>query len=279
MNHRPRKRFGQNFLVDPSFVEAIVDAIGATAGDQLIEIGPGRGALTQALLSRSINRLEVIEIDRDLIQLLANRFGAKIKIHHQDVLSFDFNQLLLSDQKIRLVGNLPYNISTPFLFHLIKFPQLFSDCHFMLQKEVVNRLSAEPGSRRYGRLTIMIQLEFDVDPVFDVPPTAFQPIPKVESTFVRLIPKQNTLESIEDRSLFDRIIKLAFGQRRKRLNNALSDLIAKSDWQKLTIDPTLRPEALSIADYVILSNEVSKLVEHPHSNNHENCHGHSNTRG
>ncbi len=256
MSHRPRKRFGQNFLRDQSVIERIVDCINPKAGEHLVEIGPGQGALTAGLLSR-IDSLDAIELDRDLVQPLIeqfDRFGATkdLRIHQADALKFDFQQLRSDAEKLRLVGNLPYNISTPLLFHLIDQAAVIQDMHFMLQKEVVDRMAAGPGSKTYGRLSVMLQISCEVTPLFDISPEAFYPPPKVQSTVVRLVPLASPLVAAESMPGFAALVTAAFNQRRKTLRNNLKHLINEAEIAAVGIDPTARSETLSPQQFVAL---------------------------
>ncbi|MDH5594252.1 MAG: 16S rRNA (adenine(1518)-N(6)/adenine(1519)-N(6))-dimethyltransferase RsmA, partial [Gammaproteobacteria bacterium] len=225
MEHRPRKRFGQNFLHDPNIISRIIDAIHPRDDQQLVEIGPGQGALTSFLLDR-INHLDVVELDRDLVTLLRKKFSdtEKLTIHSADALKFDFCSLGTQGNKIRLIGNLPYNISTPLIFHLLEQSHCISDMHFMLQKEVVERMAAQPATKAYGRLTIMVQLFCTVEKLFTVPPGAFNPPPKVDSMIVRLIPHESPQYEIKNKTVLQELVNQAFSQRRKTLRNALKRL-------------------------------------------------------
>jgi 16S rRNA (adenine1518-N6/adenine1519-N6)-dimethyltransferase len=251
---KPRKRFGQHFLKDQYIIDNIITAIDPTSEDHLVEIGPGQGALTFPLMALYPElTLTLIEIDRDLVQFLSAKIHKNIQIYQSDVLKFDFSQL--KKTPIRIMGNLPYNISTPLLFHLLTYKNLIKDMHFMLQQEVVDRLSASPHTKAYGRLSIMIQYDFDVIPLFSVPPDAFSPPPKVNSAIVRLIPKM-PVEKIKNKALFEQIVREAFQHRRKTLKNALKNHLTEENMIKYNIDPTLRPEALSVDDYVKLCNRM-----------------------
>lgn len=254
MNHIAKKKFGQNFLIDTFIIGQIIDCINPKAQDHLVEIGPGTGAITLPLLPL-VAKIDAIELDRDIIPILekkAEKIG-KLNIHQSDVLEFSFATLTKESKSLRVVGNLPYNISTPLLFHLFDQQELIIDMHFMLQKEVAQRLAATPGSKQYGRLGIMAQYFCDVESLIDVPPQAFQPPPKVDSMFIRLIPKKPEKEA-HDIKLLDQVVKQAFGKRRKTLANALKGLISAEQIISLGIDPTLRPEQLSLENYVTLSN-------------------------
>ena len=254
--HRPRKRFGQHFLSDPGVIDAIVRAIDPQPGDTIVEIGPGHGAITEPLAKKA-GKLHCIELDRDLAAALRRRFGAseRVSIHEADALSFDYCEL---GDSLRIVGNLPYNISTPLLFHLIDSRDCIVDMHFMLQKEVVDRMTADPGSKAYGRLGIMLGCHLDVEALFDVGPQCFDPPPAVVSAIVRLAPLGSDRPGIDDEKLLGRLVATAFSQRRKTLRNALKTLLDESELRSLGVDPGKRPEALPIADYVTLANYVSR---------------------
>jgi 16S rRNA (adenine1518-N6/adenine1519-N6)-dimethyltransferase len=253
--HQARKRFGQNFLVSPGIVRRIIDAIAPRTGDLVVEIGPGLGALTAPLLE-CVERLHVVEIDRDLIVRLKETYPPeRLVIHEGDALEFDFAAL---GERLRIVGNLPYNISTPLLFHLAACADHVRDMHFMLQKEVVDRMAAPPGSGDYGRLSVMLQYRFDIERLFIVPPGAFNPAPKVDSAIVRLVPKKvGAGETAKDEALFARVVMAAFSQRRKMLRNTLREMISEDGLAALGIAPTARAEELSVADYVRLSNSLA----------------------
>ncbi|MFC0178681.1 16S rRNA (adenine(1518)-N(6)/adenine(1519)-N(6))-dimethyltransferase RsmA [Thorsellia kenyensis] len=259
LGHTARKRFGQNFLVDMNVIENIVAAINPKDDEVLLEIGPGLGALTEVVASR-IKKLNVIEIDRDLAQRLQSHpfIRDQLTIYQQDALKFDFNALSSEHQKpLRVFGNLPYNISTPLMFHLFTFTDKILDMFFMLQKEVVERLSAGPGSKNYGRLSIMAQYYCEVIPVLEVPPNAFKPAPKVDSAVVKLIPHTTPKYHVKDISLLARITAMAFAQRRKTLRNSLSELCELNDLEQVGIDNTLRAENLSVQQYCDLANWLS----------------------
>jgi 16S rRNA (adenine1518-N6/adenine1519-N6)-dimethyltransferase len=252
--HRARKRFGQNFLADPNIIRKIIDAIAPKAGETMVEIGPGLGAMTDPLVER-LGHLHVVEIDRDLIARLKERYSPdRLTIHEGDALAFDFASL---GQPLRVVGNLPYNISTPLLFHLADFASRVNDLTFMLQKEVVMRMVAEPGSADYGRLSVMLQYRFRMGRLFDVPPGAFRPAPKVTSSIVRMMPLPAEQLAARDEALLGRIVAAAFGQRRKTLRNTLRDYLAEADYAELGIDPGLRGERLAVADFVAIANHCA----------------------
>lgn len=255
MKHTPRKRFGQNFLTDTSVLDQIISSIAPQPGDAMVEIGPGLGAMTRLLLQH-LNRLHVVELDRDLVARLQKSFSPdKLVIHQGDALRFDFAQIpVASGQRLRVVGNLPYNISTPMLFHLTQFTALVQDQHFMLQKEVVERMVAEPGGKSYGRLSVMLQWRYRMELLFIVPPTAFEPPPKVESAIVRMIPISNPLEC--DTARLEQVVMKAFSQRRKVLRNCLAPLFTESDLIDAGIDPQARPETVPLAQFVALANRL-----------------------
>ena len=256
--HVPRKRFGQHFLHDAGILRKIVLAIAPKPGDNIVEIGPGEGALTLPLL-REIGRLTAIELDRDLVPRLqaAAQGVGDLDIVNADVLTVDLS-LLAANGPLRIVGNLPYNISSPILFHCIEHIDAISDMHFMLQKEVVERMAAAPGSKVYGRLSVMLQLVCRVDPLLRVPPGAFRPPPKVESAVVRLTPRAPDERQFADAALIARIVKAAFGQRRKTLANALRDLADAEKIADAGIDPRARAEQLAPAAFVALARVLSK---------------------
>lgn len=258
--HQPRKRFGQNFLSDQAIVDGIVAAIGATAADKLIEIGPGMGVLTAPLIKRCPT-LIAVEIDRDLSEILRERFAmhAGFTLHRGDALRTDF-AALGSYQPMRIVGNLPYNISTPLMFHLLNYSGLIVDMHFMLQKEVVDRLAARPGSKLYGRLSVMMQYQCQVQALLAVPSSAFTPPPKVASALVRLVPHAIRPCTAQDPDFFSRLVNTCFQQRRKTLRNSIKGLIQPGAiTEGIDIDLTARPETLSVSDFVALSNQLSTM--------------------
>jgi 16S rRNA (adenine1518-N6/adenine1519-N6)-dimethyltransferase len=257
LSHRPRKRFGQNFLHDPVVIGKIVSAVHPRSQDTLFEIGPGQGAITAPILAAA-GELSVVELDRDLIGPLQARcaeFG-KLTAHNADALTFDFCRFA-QDAPLRVIGNLPYNISTPLLFHLLEQHHCIKDMHFMLQKEVVERMAAGPGSRQYGRLSIMLQYRCRVTPLFTIGPEAFNPPPKVESAFVRLEPFKQPPVQVTDEALFGRLVKQAFSQRRKTLRNTLRDMVDAATMTELGIDPSARAETLAIQDFAALANHLS----------------------
>ena len=252
--HRPRKRFGQHFLADPGVIGAIVDAIRPAPTDVIVEIGPGTGALTKTL-ARTAGALHAVELDRDLAAALRDEYAGRdnVTIHEADALAFDFGAL---GADLRIVGNLPYNISTPLLFHLLQYRDAIVDMHFMLQKEVVDRMAAEPGTKAYGRLGIMLGCHFDIESLFEVDRSAFDPPPDVTSAIVRLVPLPVGTYDIDDEEGFSRLVAQAFSQRRKTIRNALRGMVDEEILEFAGIDPGLRAEAISIADFVRLANTL-----------------------
>ena len=251
-SHRPRKRFGQHFLHDPGVLARLVEAIAPERGDAILEIGPGEGALTRPLLER-VARMEAIEIDRDLAARLAAQFPReRLAVHCADALEFDFGAC---PPGVRLVGNLPYNVSTPLLFHLARYAERVRDMHFMLQAEVVDRMVARPSIPDYGRLSVTLQTRFRMQRLFRVAPGAFRPPPKVESAVVRLVPLPPGERAQVDERVFAEVVAAAFSARRKMLRNALA--MRPEDFAALAIDPTLRPENLSPSDYVRVAQRIS----------------------
>jgi len=277
MAHTPRKRFGQNFLHDHTIIYNIISSIQAKPGQHWVEIGPGQGALTEPLLNEKV-RLDVVELDRDLVVLLREKFKQypNLNIHSADALRFDFSSLadgdqsagsglareasegaragIARDEKLRIIGNLPYNISTPLMFHLLDNAHCIEDMHFMLQKEVVDRICAVPGSKKYGRLSVMMQYYCLPELLFEVPPESFDPIPQVMSAIVRLVPHRQPPVAVNDVTKLNRVVTQAFSQRRKTLRNSLKKLIAEEDIVALGIDPTLRAESISFTEFARLSN-------------------------
>ena len=252
---RAKKRFGQHFLTDPGVIDAIIRAIAPQSDDIIVEIGPGPGAITAPLAKRA-GHLHAIELDRDLASRLMTEFvdSDRITIHQADALSFDFSTL---GSSLRVVGNLPYNISTPLLFHLLGQRNAIADMHFMLQKEVVERMAASPGSKAYGRLTIMLGCYFDIEALFDVDRLAFEPPPAVTSAVVRLRPLPDDAIDLQDRALLSKILATAFSQRRKTLRNALKTVAEPADLEESGIDAGLRPENIAIAEWVRLANRLA----------------------
>ncbi len=256
-NHRPRKRFGQHFLHDSTVVERIVRAIGPKPGDSVVEIGPGEGALTGALLERC-DRLDVVELDRDLAAGLRSRYARdpRIAIHEGDALTFDFRSLAPAERSLRIVGNLPYNISTPLLFHLLDQAPAIDDMHFMLQREVVDRIVAAPGGADYGRLTVMVALACESEKLFDVSAGAFRPPPRVTSAVVRLRVRTRPPVQLSDAKAFASLVAQLFSRRRKTLRNSLRGRLDADAIAELGIDPMARPETLDLAGFAAIANAV-----------------------
>lgn len=263
--HRPRKRFGQNFLQDASVIDRITASIHPKAGEHLVEIGPGQGALTASLIDTGC-RLDVVELDRDLIPELLASFSLKpgFTLHSADALGFDFSTLVNSapaepgdrDQQLRVVGNLPYNISTPLIFKLLENSAIIQDMHFMLQLEVVERLAASPGSKNWGRLGIMAQYQCQVEHLFDVPPHAFVPQPKVQSAIVRLTPWADSPWPDCSEPLLRKLVKAAFAHRRKTLRNNLKEIIDSTQLETLGVDPGARAETLELNQFITITNAI-----------------------
>jgi 16S rRNA (adenine1518-N6/adenine1519-N6)-dimethyltransferase len=255
--HIHKKQFGQHFLHDPGLIRRIVQAIAPKPGERLVEIGPGEGAITLPLL-REHGRLTVIELDRDLIPRIqaAARDLGELEVIHADVLTVDFTQIAAGGN-LRLVGNLPYNISSPILFHCLDHAAAITDMHFMLQKEVVDRMAADPGSKVYGRLSVMLQLYCTVEPLLKVPPGAFNPPPKVDSAVVRLTPLPAERRHDADPALVERVVRHAFGQRRKTLSNALHGVATSEQIRAAGIDPKERAEQLAPLEFVAIAKVVA----------------------
>lgn len=252
--HVARKRFGQNFLVDQGIIGAIVSAINPRRDETVVEIGPGLGAITEPLLAK-VDHLHVVEIDRDLIARLKKQHPPeRLTIHEGDALAFDFTTI---GERLRLVGNLPYNISTPLLFHLADQAAVVYDMHFMLQKEVVERMVAEPGDADFGRLSVMLQYRFWLEWLIDVPPESFDPAPKVDSAVVRLIPKPPGELTAKNLDKLAKVVLAAFSQRRKMLRNTLKGVLDDAGFAALGIVPTLRAEDVPVEDYVRIANYLS----------------------
>ncbi|TWC33192.1 dimethyladenosine transferase [Pseudomonas sp. SJZ079] len=262
--HRARKRFGQNFLHDAGVIHRILRAIHAREGEHLLEIGPGQGALTEGLLDSGA-KLDVVELDRDLIPILNAKFATepRFQLHQGDALKFDFNRLGAPPRSLRVVGNLPYNISTPLIFHLLSNAALIHDMHFMLQKEVVERLAAEPGGGDWGRLSIMVQYHCRVEHLFNVGPGAFSPPPKVDSAIVRLVPHETLPYPAKDHHLLERVVREAFNQRRKTLRNTLKALLPATAIEAAGVDGSLRPEQLDLAAFVRLADQLAEQQSTP----------------
>jgi len=251
--HIARKRFGQNFLVDERIIADIVRAIRPAPDDDMVEIGPGLGALTRPLLGH-LKLLHVVEIDRDIIARLRSDYPQeKLVIHEGDALKFDLAQL---PAPLRIVGNLPYNISSPLLFHFAAYAARIADMHFMLQNEVVERMVADPSTPEYGRLSVMLQYRFHMEKLLDVPPESFRPAPRVDSAIVRMIPLPAHEIAVRDEKRFAQIVTAAFGQRRKTLRNTLKAYLAEADFVRLGIDPQLRAEDLGVAEFARIANAL-----------------------
>jgi 16S rRNA (adenine1518-N6/adenine1519-N6)-dimethyltransferase len=253
MKHVARKRFGQNFLTDDHILNNIIDAIAPRKGEVMVEIGPGLAAMT-ALLLKSLDHMHVVELDRDLVARLEKAYPReRLTVHAGDALKFDFGSIPVpAGQKLRVVGNLPYNISSPLLFHLAQYAQAVEDQHFMLQKEVVERMVAEPGSKAYGRLSVMLQWLYDMELLFVVPPTAFDPPPQVDSAIVRMIPRAQPLAV--DGARLEAVVQKAFSQRRKVIRNCVAGMFTEAQLVEAGIDPGTRPETVSLEQYVALAN-------------------------
>jgi len=258
--HPPRKRFGQNFLVDRHYIERIVAAVDPAPDDNVVEIGPGLGALTRPLLDR-VRQLTVIEIDRDLAARFTAEFAPdRLRMHNVDALSFDFAAL---GPALRVIGNLPYNISSPMLFHLAQYEANLLDMTVMLQREVVQRMAAAPATAEYGRLSVMLQTRFRIERLFIVPPGAFRPAPRVDSAIARLTPLKDARPKIDDEALFARVVAAAFGQRRKTLRNALKLIATGEELEREGIAPGARGETLAVADFVRLANALAGTPRQP----------------
>jgi 16S rRNA (adenine1518-N6/adenine1519-N6)-dimethyltransferase len=256
----PRRRFSQNFLIDRGIIERIITAIAAQPQDRILEIGPGRGALTGPLLER-VQQLHAVEIDRDAARTLAARFpGERLRLHVGDALDFDYSAL---GPDLRVVGNLPYHISTPLLFRIDRSCSALRDCHFMLQKDVVERMAALPGSAQYARLSVMLQYRWRIEPLFEVSPDAFYPRPKVWSAVVRLLPHAALPHPARDEAGFARVVKAAFGQRRKTLRNALRGVLDEEAIRRCGIDPQARGETLALAEFVRLADAAATAMPWP----------------
>ena len=261
LGHQAKKRFGQNFLHNDAVISDIIDAINPEPGENLIEIGPGLGALTEPVVERA-EKLSVVELDRDLAHRLRHHpfLAPHLTIYETDALNFDFSQLVTDEdgtqRPLRIFGNLPYNISTPLIFHLLTFKDKVKDMHFMLQKEVVERMAASPNCKAYGRLSIMTQYQCQVVPVMEIGPEAFKPAPKVDSAIVRLIPHKTIENPVKDINALNTICLAAFNQRRKTIRNGFKKLINVEQLASLSIDANLRPENLTIDDYIKLANFI-----------------------
>ncbi|WP_286233616.1 16S rRNA (adenine(1518)-N(6)/adenine(1519)-N(6))-dimethyltransferase RsmA [Thalassotalea sediminis] len=265
LGHQARKRFGQNFLHDQAIISQIVDAINPEPGENLVEIGPGLGALTEPVIERA-GDISVVELDRDLAHRLRHHpFLAKhLTIYEQDALKFDFTTLCSEDKPLKIFGNLPYNISTPLIFHLLSFRDAVKDMHFMLQKEVVERMAAGPNSKAYGRLSIMTQYQCQVIPVMEIGPEAFQPPPKVDSAIVRLVPHKTIANPVKDLATLNQVCTTAFNQRRKTIRNSFKKLIDITAIESLGIDASLRPENITLDQYIALANYLVDQKKNEH---------------
>lgn len=258
MKHIPRKRFGQNFLTDQVVLHDIIRAIDPQPEDVMVEIGPGLGAMTRLLLA-ALRHLQVVELDRDLVARLQKNFTpAQLTIHAGDALQFDFGSIPVpAGRRLRVVGNLPYNISSPLLFHLAAIAPQVQDQHFMLQKEVVERMVAAPGGKEFGRLSVMLQWRYHMELLFVVPPAAFEPPPRVESAIVRMIPIAEPLAC--DRDLLQQVVQKAFSQRRKVIRNCVAGMFSENQLIDAGVDPQARPEALPMEQFVALANRLARL--------------------
>ena len=258
MAHKARKRFGQNFLVDQQVISAIIDTIHPQPQDHMVEIGPGLGALTRPLL-QTLNHLIVVELDRDIVERLEKDFPKdRLTVYSTDALRFDFSTL---SSDLRIIGNLPYNISTPLLFYLSQFSAAIVDMHFMLQKEVVERMVANPSTSDYGRLSVMLQYRFEMEHVFNVPSDSFRPAPKVESAIVRMQPIDKKTLIATDEALFSKVVTAGFSQRRKTLRNTLSAYLSAEGFTHLEIDPGLRAENLTVEQYILIANYLADSAQ------------------
>ena len=263
MAHKARKRFGQNFLHNHNVINDLLSYIQLSGDQHWVEIGPGMGALTGPLLQQSV-KLDVIELDRDLVDYLSKRFSnyENLTILSADALNFDFSTLAAGNEKLHIIGNLPYNISTPLLFHLLEHADRIEDMHFMLQKEVVDRICAAPGSKRYGRLSVIMQYYCETEFLFDVPPESFNPPPKVMSAIIRLVPFTRPPVSVYNLGTFNEVLTHAFSQRRKTIRNSLSKLMTDAQISGLGIDPSARAETISLAEFADLGNLLIELRTH-----------------
>jgi len=260
VQHKARKRFGQNFLHDQHVINRLIAAISPSPKQHIVEIGAGMGAMTVPLLETA-GQLDVVELDRDLVVFLKEKIAplGKLTVYQADALKFDFQQLATNERPLRIVGNLPYNISTPLLFHLLNYVKVIDDMTFMLQKEVVDRLAAKPHSHSYGRLSVVMQYYCQVEKLFDVPPEAFDPQPKVDSSIVRLIPYQTPPVEIDNEQDFKALLTQAFSQRRKTLRNNLKKWIDATTIESMGIDPQARAETLTLAEFAQLANLWTKI--------------------
>ena len=250
--YRTKKRFGQHFLHDHLVIQKIINEINPSMTDCMVEIGPGLGALTFPLLEK-LDSLNVVEIDRDVIARLKQKNNSKLIIHSADALNYDFSKLV-DNKALRVIGNLPYNISTPLIFHLLESAQIIQDMHFMLQNEVVQRITAQSGTKSYGRLSVMVQYYCQTEYLFFVGPESFKPPPKVDSAIIRLTPWKNRPFKANNEKQLSMLVAKAFSMRRKTLRNNLKKIIAVEQIENLGIDPSLRAETLEVSDFVRLSN-------------------------
>lgn len=258
--HHARKRFGQHFLVDEGVIDAIVRSISPKRADNVVEIGPGLSALTRPLLN-ALDHLTVVEIDRDLVARLRNdHLPERLTVVESDVLEVDFSTL---GDRLRVVGNLPYNISSPLLFHLMPWADQVLDQHFMLQREVIDRMVARPSTSDYGRLSVMLQSRYDMEKLFDVPPDAFDPPPRVVSAVVRMIPLPADRPRAQDEGFFSQLVARAFAQRRKMLRKGLGDWARYVDWDLIGVPETSRAEELSVTQFIALSDCLSTALDQP----------------
>lgn len=258
ISHNARKRFGQNFLTDRSVIDNIIQAISPKTNEIIVEIGPGLGALTEPLLQLT-KKLIVIELDRDLAPKLQQKLSGlgELTVYQADALDFDFSSLATNQDKLRIVGNLPYNISTPLIFHLLTYANDIHDMHFMLQKEVVERMTAPVGTAHYGRLSVMVQYQCQATALFLVPPESFHPKPKVDSAIIRLSPYAELPYPAKNYHLFSTLVREAFNQRRKTLRNCLRAFITPEELESLGLSPLLRPEQLSVRNFMQLEHYLS----------------------
>jgi len=258
MTHKARKRFGQNFLQDTHVIDNILMTANPERDEHWVEIGPGQGALTAPLLTTGV-KLDLIELDRDLVSYLAHKFAneERLTLHSQDALTVDFSQLATNSTRLHIIGNLPYNISTPILFHLLNNSSCIRQMIFMLQKEVADRICADAGSKTYGRLSVMVQSVCETQKLFDVSPGSFTPQPKVESTVLKLSPEINKYPQILIPDIFKLIVRTAFSKRRKTIRNALKGIINEELLLSVAIDPFCRPETISVASYITLANKMA----------------------
>ncbi len=261
-NYHAKKQFGQNFLCDENIISTIVNTISPQDSATMVEIGPGLGALTEPVCER-IKHLNVIEIDRDLADRLRHHpfIREQLTIYEEDALNFDFSKLKEENKPLRIYGNLPYNISTPLLFHLLSFGSMIRDMHFMLQKEVVDRLIAAPNTKDYGKLTIMGQYYCRMMPFLEVPPSSFTPSPKVDSAVIKIIPYDKKPYTAENEKLMNRIVAASFNQRRKTIANSMSEFLNADDFNALGLDPKLRAENITVEQYVRIANYISQKEE------------------